>query len=178
MAVTLWNAEYHHFAFLEEEMGSQSSISFCLANFSSICHWLSNDTSIYRKFNLHGDSQDLFSIFFFCWVSFGSGWSKDDIMPSWFGGNWALWISVVGWVSPRFWRRLFVISRGKGLHVLCNLDLEPVRPLAGHSSCPPLFNTHPLEKTAQPIFKVERENHVKEKTHEWEYILKISWKYL
>ena len=119
-----------------------------------------------------------FQFFFFCWVSFGSGWSKDDIMPSWFGGNWALWISVVGWVSPRFWRRLFVISRGKGLHVLCNLDLGPVSPLAGHSSCPPLFNTHPLEKTAQPIFKVERENHVKEKTHEWEYILKISWKYL
>jgi len=37
MAVTLWKAEYHHFAFLEEVIGSQSSIAFCLAT-SSSCH--------------------------------------------------------------------------------------------------------------------------------------------
>jgi ABC-type hemin transport system ATPase subunit len=28
MAVTLWKAEYHHLAFLDEVMGSQSSMAF------------------------------------------------------------------------------------------------------------------------------------------------------
>jgi hypothetical protein len=35
MAVTLWKAEYHHFAFLDEVIGSQSSIAFSRAVLSS-----------------------------------------------------------------------------------------------------------------------------------------------
>ncbi|GLT68192.1 hypothetical protein SLA2020_404470 [Shorea laevis] len=44
MAVTLWKAEYQHLAFLEEVMGSQSSISFCLA-VSSVASYASSFAS-------------------------------------------------------------------------------------------------------------------------------------
>jgi hypothetical protein len=36
IAVTLWKAEYHHFAFLLEVIGSHSSILLSLSDFSSI----------------------------------------------------------------------------------------------------------------------------------------------
>jgi hypothetical protein len=36
MAVTLWKAEYHHFAFLDLVMGSQSSRSFTFLDASAI----------------------------------------------------------------------------------------------------------------------------------------------
>jgi hypothetical protein len=35
MAVTLWKAEYHHLAFLEEVIGSQSSMAFSRALLAS-----------------------------------------------------------------------------------------------------------------------------------------------
>jgi hypothetical protein len=35
MAVTLWKAEYHHFAFLDDVIGSQSSMAFSRAVLSS-----------------------------------------------------------------------------------------------------------------------------------------------
>ena len=37
MAVTLWKAEYHHFAFLEEVIGSQASIAFSFSDRVSTC---------------------------------------------------------------------------------------------------------------------------------------------
>lgn len=37
MAVTLWKAEYHHLAFREDVIGSQSSIFFTLVPFFFIC---------------------------------------------------------------------------------------------------------------------------------------------
>lgn len=37
MAVTLWKAEYHHFASLDDVMGSQSSIAFSFAVRRSTC---------------------------------------------------------------------------------------------------------------------------------------------
>jgi hypothetical protein len=39
MAVTSWNAEYHHLAFLDEVIGSQSSIAFSPALLSA-CKFL------------------------------------------------------------------------------------------------------------------------------------------
>lgn len=37
MAVTLWKAAYHHFAFLDPVIGSHASMAFCSSVLSSCC---------------------------------------------------------------------------------------------------------------------------------------------
>ena len=67
IAVTLWKVEYHHFAFLDDVIGSQSSIAFCSAVLLSLCHqyskmlsrgFLFKSTDCHKSVSLYLDSQN------------------------------------------------------------------------------------------------------------------------